>query len=238
MRKQRRWNLLATLALLLAVILAFVAITRIDITPVQTRDSLRLSTSARSLTVDPRQLPPSGWTTLRGELLNAGEARVDQDALEAAPLHAQLGVYANTTSELALSVPSYAASGYIWMVWDGALQAYLEDAGISIDERITLLNTLITDAPPELDPVGDGYERLADGGYYQLFTYRGRYLLDQASFRHYPFMSVSLPLLLEADDLDGSLSYEQFRLEPDIRNSGMGFNARILGWLNQGWSIA
>ena len=125
MRKQRRWNLLATLALLLAVILAFVAITRIDITPVQTRDSLRLSTSARSLTVDPRQLPPSGWTTLRGELLNAGEARVDQDALEAAPLHAQLGVYANTTSELDLSVPSYSASGYIWMVWDGALQAYL-----------------------------------------------------------------------------------------------------------------
>ena len=24
----------------------------------------------------------------------------------------------------------------------------------------------------------------------------------------------------------------------DIRDSGMGFNARILGWLNQGWSIA
>ena len=238
MRKQRRWNLLATLALLLAVILAFVAITRIDITPVQTRDSLRLSTSARSLTVDPRQLPPSGWTTLRGQLLNAGEARVDQDALEAAPLHVQVGVYANTTSELDLSVPSYASSGYIWMVWDGALQAYLEDAGISIDERITLLNTLITDAPPELDPVGDGPERLADGGYYQLFTYRGRYLVDQASFRHYPFMSISLPVLIEANDLDGSLSYEQLRLEPDIRNSGMGFNARILGWLNQGWSIA
>ena len=51
-------------------------------------------------------------------------------------------------------------------------------------------------------------------------------------------MSVSLPLLIEANDLDGSLSYEQLRLEPDIRNSGMGFNARILGWLNQGWSIA
>ena len=63
-------------------------------------------------------------------------------------------------------------------------------------------------------------------------------MLDQASFRHYPFMSVSLPLLIEANDLDGSLSYEQLRLEPDIRNSGMGFNARILGWLNQGWSIA
>ena len=238
MRKQRRWNLLATLSLLLAVILAFIAITRIDIIPVQTRDALRLSNSARSLSTDPRHLPPSGWTTLRGELLNAGEARVDQDGLEAAPLHAQLGVYAGTTSELDLSVPSFAGSGYIWMIWDEPLQRYLEQSGISIDQRLTLLNTLITDAPPELDPVGDGPERLADGGYYQLFRYRGRYLIDQASFRHYPFMSVSLPLLIEADDLDGSLSYEQLRIEPDIRNSGMGFNARILGWLNQGWSMA
>jgi hypothetical protein len=237
-RKQRRWNLLAMLSLLLAAILALAAITRIDVRPVQTRDVLRLSTAARALTIDPRQLPVSGWSTLRGELLDASEARADQAALEAAPFRVQVGVYANTTSELDLSVPSYAASGYVWMVWNEALQRYLEAAQITIDQRFTLLNTLITDAPPELQPVSDGPERLADGDYYQLFTYRGRYLLDQASFRHYPFMSVSLPLVIEADDVDGSLSYGQLRLEPDIRNSGMGFYARILGWLNQGWSIA
>ncbi|WP_347238850.1 hypothetical protein [Cyanobium sp. FACHB-13342] len=238
MRKQRRWNLLATLSLLLAVILALIAITRIDIKPVQTRDALRLSTSARSLTIDPDHLPASGWTTLRGDLLNAGEAKVDQEALATAPYRAQVGVYANTASELDLSVPSFASSGYIWLIWDEPLQRYLDAAGIAIDQRFTLLNTLITDAPPELNPVGEGPERRADGGYYQLFTYRGRYLLDQASFRHYPFMSISLPLFIEADDVDGSLSYNQLRLEPDIRDSGMGFNARILGWLNQGWSIA
>lgn len=238
MRKQRRWNLLATLSLLLAVILALIAITRIDIQPVQTRDALRLSTSARSLTIDPDHLPASGWTTLRGDLLNSGEAKVDQEALATAPYRAQVGVYANTASELDLSVPSFASSGYIWLIWDEPLQRYLDAAGISIDQRFTLLNTLITDAPPELNPVGEGPERRADGGYYQLFTYRGRYLLDQASFRHYPFMSISLPLFIEADDVDGSLSYNQLRLEPDIRDSGMGFNARILGWLNQGWSIA
>ncbi|MBD2423731.1 hypothetical protein H6G16_09615 [Cyanobium sp. FACHB-13342] len=237
-RKQRRWNLLATLSLLLAVILALIAITRIDIKPVQTRDALRLSTSARSLTIDPDHLPASGWTTLRGDLLNAGEAKVDQEALATAPYRAQVGVYANTASELDLSVPSFASSGYIWLIWDEPLQRYLDAAGIAIDQRFTLLNTLITDAPPELNPVGEGPERRADGGYYQLFTYRGRYLLDQASFRHYPFMSISLPLFIEADDVDGSLSYNQLRLEPDIRDSGMGFNARILGWLNQGWSIA
>jgi hypothetical protein len=237
-RKQRRWNLLAMLSVLLAAILALVAITRIDVRPVQTRDVLRLSTAPRALTIDPRQLPPSGWSTRRGELLDAGEALVDQAALEAAPFQVQVGVYANTASELDLSVPSYAASGYVWMIWSEPLQRYLEAAGITIDQRFTLLNTLITDAPPELQPVGDGAEKLADGGYYQLFSFRGRYLLDQASFRHYPFMSVSLPLILEANDVDGSFGYRQLRLLPDTRNSGMGFNARILGWLNQGWSIA
>ncbi len=226
------------LSVLLAAILALVAITRIDVRPVQTRDVLRLSTAPRALTIDPRQLPPSGWSTRRGELLDAGEALVDQAALEAAPFQVQVGVYANTASELDLSVPSYAASGYVWMIWSEPLQRYLEAAGITIDQRFTLLNTLITDAPPELQPVGDGAEKLADGGYYQLFSFRGRYLLDQASFRHYPFMSVSLPLILEANDVDGSFGYRQLRLLPDTRNSGMGFNARILGWLNQGWSIA
>jgi len=237
-RKQRRWNLLATLSLLLAVILALIAITRIDIKPVQTRDTLRLSSAARALSIDPDHLPASGWTTLRGGLLNSGEARVDQEGLATAPYRAQVGVYANTASELDLSVPSFASSGYIWLICDEPLQRYLDAADISIDQRLTLLNTLITDAPPELTPVGEGPERRADGGYYELFTYRGRYLLDRASFRHYPFMSISLPLFLEADDVDGSLSYDQLRLEPDIRDSGMGFNARILGWLNQGWSIA
>jgi hypothetical protein len=50
-------------------------------------------------------------------------------------------------------------------------------------------------------------------------------------------MSVSLPLSLEVDDVDGALWYQQLRLEPDIRNSGMGLYAKIIDWLNLGWSI-
>ena len=171
-------------------------------------------------------------------MLSADETRVDQEELVAAQHLVRVGVYATTTSELDLSVPSYSSSGYVWLNWKEPLQRYLEANEATIDERFTLLNTLITDAPPELEPVGQEPERLDDGSYYQLFTYRGRYYLDQASFRHYPFMNVSLPLVIEADDVDGSLGYKSLRLEPDIRNSGMGLFARIIGWLNQGWSIA
>lgn len=220
------------------MILAMLAIGRIDVTQVQRRDSLRLSAAARALNTDPRHLPASGWSTVRGELLNDAETRADQEELEAATHRVQVGVYANTTSELDLSIPSYSSSGYVWLRWDAPLQAYLDSKGATIDQRFALINTLITDAPPQLEPVGAKAERLEDGSYYQLFMFRGRYYLDQASFRHYPFMSVSLPLAIEANDVDGGLNYGELRLEPDIRNSGMGLFAQIIGWLNQGWSIA
>jgi len=220
------------------MILALMAISRIDVLQVRSRDNLRLATAARALNIDPRELPPSRWSTLRGTLLSDDEARIDQKELETATKHVKVGIYANTTSELELGTPSYAASGYVWLIWDQTLQTYLETKNATIAERFSLINTLITDAPPQLEPVGDKPERLADGSYYQLFTFRGRYYVDKASFRHYPFMSVSLPLALEVDDVDGGLSYSQLRLEPDIRNSGMGLFAHIIGWINQGWSIA
>lgn len=235
---QKRWNLFAITSVVLAMILALIAIGRIDVTQVQGRDALRLSSSGRALTTDPAQLPASGWNTLRGDVLGDGEARVDQRELEAAAHHVQVGVYVNSTSELDLSVPSYSASGYVWLHWQEPLQRYLESNDATIAQRFALLNTLITDAPPQLQQVGNEPVRLEDGSYYQLFTYRGRYYIDQASFRHYPFMSVSLPLAIEIDDVDGGLDYGQLRLEPDIQNSGMGLFARIIGWLNQGWSIA
>ena len=238
MRKQKRWNILAIIALVLAMILAVMAISRIDVMKVRNRDNLRLASSARALNTDPSQLPPSRWSTLRGSLLSDDEARTDQKELETVKNVVKVGIYTNTTSELELGIPSYAASGYVWLIWQEPLQQYLEAKNATIAERFSLINTLITDAPPQLEPVGREPERLEDGSYYQLFTFRGRYYVDKASFRHYPFMSVSLPLAIEIDDVDGGLSYSQLRLEPDIRNSGMGLFAHIIGWINQGWSVA
>jgi hypothetical protein len=220
------------------MILAVMAISRIDVMKVRNRDNLRLASSARALNTDPSQLPPSRWSTLRGSLLSDDEARTDQKELETVKNVVKVGIYTNTTSELELGIPSYAASGYVWLIWQEPLQQYLEAKNATIAERFRLINTLITDAPPQLEPVGREPERLEDGSYYQLFTFRGRYYVDKASFRHYPFMSVSLPLAIEIDDVDGGLSYSQLRLEPDIRNSGMGLFAHIIGWINQGWSVA
>ena len=237
-RKAMRWNVLTIVSVLVAFILALSALAKLDVTPVRSRDLLRLTSASRALTTASGQGAGS-WSSVRGERLNEGEQRVDQQSLEQAEHHVQVGVYVTSTYDLNLSIPSFSSNGYVWLHWDEPLQRYLEGRQTTIDERIKLLNGLLSDADPVLQPFGDeGAEQLEDGSYYQLFTYIGRFYIDLASFRHYPFTTVSLPLALEVNDVDGLLDYSHLRLEPDIQNSGMGLYAGVIGWLNRGWSIA
>ena len=227
-------------AVVLAAILAILGISRIDVSPVQSRDALRLSSASRALTTLPLgEKPPIGvWSAMRGDQLSTGEERVDRAELEQAPYKVQVGVYSTSNYELDLTVPSYSSSGYVWLRWEEPMQRYVEDRGGDISSLFIVLNTLLSDKDSSLAPVGKAPIQLADGSYYQLFTYVGRYYVDRASFRHYPFMTISLPLVIEANDVDGQLGYRNLRLIPEIRNSGMGLYARIIGWLNTGWSIA
>jgi hypothetical protein len=237
-RKQKHWNILAAISILLAAVLAVSGISELDVSRVPSRDALRLASSSRALTTDARRLPSDGWTSLRGQLLSERETTTDQQALEDAKFHIQAGVYATSTYDLDLSIPSYSANGYVWLRWDEAMQQYLKDQDQSINERITLVNALLSDADPVLTPLAPQPEQQADGSYYQLFTYLGRFYIDKASFRHFPFVTVSLPLVLEMEDIDGSFDYTNLRFEADVQNSGMGLFAGIIGWLNRGWSIA
>ena len=240
LRRQRGWNLLAIVAVVLAAILAILGIGRIDVSPVQSRDSLRLSSSARALTTLPlgQQRAPGVWTPLRGDQLSDGEARVDRSEFDQARYKVEVGVYSTSNYELDLRGPSYSGNGYVWLRWQEPMQRYAESHGGDISRLFTVLNTLLSDRDATLNPVGNAPVRLADGSYYQLFTYVGRYYIDQASFRHYPFMTISLPVAIEANDVDGELGYRDLRLIPEIQNSGMGLYSQIIGWLNTGWSIA
>ena len=237
-RKQKHWNILAAVSILLAAVLAVSGIRELDVDRVPSRDALRLASSSRALTTDPGRLPGDGWTSLRGQLLSDRETTTDQQALEDATHHIQAGVYATSTYDLDLSIPSYSANGYVWLRWQEPLQRYLEEQNQTISERITLVNALLSDADPTLTPLSPSPVRQADGTYYQLFTYIGRFYIDKASFRHFPFVTVSLPLVLEMEDVDGGFDYPNLRFEPDVQNSGMGLFAGIIGWLNRGWSIA
>ena len=237
-KKQKHWNLLAVVSILLAGLLAFTGINRLDVGRVPSRDALRLSSASRSLTTDSQRIPGDGWTSLRGEKLSGQEMVLDQQGLEDASYQVQVGIYATSTYDLDLSIPSYSSNGYVWMRWGDELQRYLSERDQTIEQGITLVNGLLSDADPVLTPMSSAPVHNDDGTYYQLFSYIGRFYIDKASFRHFPFVTVSLPLVLEMEDVNGSLDYPHFRFEPDIQNSGMGLFAGIIGWLNRGWSIA
>jgi hypothetical protein len=239
-RRRRKWNILAIASVVLAALLSIVGVTSLNVDQVPGRDSLRLSSASRALTTSVDRLPRDGWSSQRGESLSGGEIQADIDALDDAQYHVKIGVYSNSTYDLDLSIPSFSSNGYVWMRWKQPLQDYLEANDTDLQEHISLLNALLSDADPVLHPVQDKPAILSDGTYYQLYTYVGRFYIDRASFRHFPFLTISLPIAIEADDVAGGLGYGTLRFEPDSRNSGMGLYAGtgIIGWLNRGWSIA
>ena len=237
-KKQKHWNILAVVSILLAGLLAFSGINMLDVGRVPSRDALRLSSASRALTTDTRRMRGDGWTSLRGDKLSDQEMVLDQQRLDEAQYHVQVGIYATSTYDLDLSIPSYSSNGYVWMRWGEELQSYLNERDQTIEQGITLVNGLLSDADPVLTPMSSAPVHNDDGTYYQLFSYIGRFYIDKASFRHFPFVTVSLPLVLEMEDVNGALDYPHFRFEPDIQNSGMGLFAEIIGWLNRGWSIA
>lgn len=236
-RQQRRWNLIAITAVVIAAILAISAITWIDDPQVANRDTVRLSSDSQVLVSQPKRSPGNGWSRQQSQPLGNDDQRQQQDPQDAL-YQIQAGIYTTSTSELDLNVPSYNGIGYIWLRWQEPFQQYLERNMATVNERMVLLNRLISDANPSLEPISKTPQKEADGSYYQLFSFKGRYYINNASFRHYPFMKVSLPIALEADDIDGQLDYSQLRFIPDTQNSGIGLYTHIIGWLNHGWSIA
>ena len=237
-RQRRRWNLIAITAVVVAALTALGAVTWLDKPQISNPDAVHLTAAPHNLANTPRRLTFGDIKRARGERAVDADRSIHQTPSDQAPYQVEVGVYTTSTSELELEVPSYTGSGYIWLHWNEAFQRYLERSNTTIEKRIVLLNSLISDATRGLSQIGNQPEQLDDGSYYQLFSFKGRYYIDQANFARYPFLTFSLPLALEVDDIDGDLDFDQLRLIPDLQNSGLGLYARITGWLNYGWSMA
>ena len=235
--QQQQWNLISAVALVLAMIVAVTGISRLNFPGQGRNDTLVLSSAPRHEVLRSSSHELDGWSSLRSPPLPQEELRLDATKADQARYRIEVGIYTTNTYDLDLSVPSFAANGYIWMKWQEPLQEYLEANELSLEDRIIMLNELLSDAEPGLQAVGK-IETLDDGSYYQLFTFLGRFYIDHANFRHFPFITVSLPIVLEADDVDGDFEYRNLRFIPDVDNSGMGLFSGIIGWLKRSWSIA
>ena len=237
-RKQRRWNVLALVAVLMALGLLLLSLGHIELNGMQSRDFLRLASTPRALTTSRAVGPWAVEGRLRGEPLTPAEAQADQQDFDAAPYQVYVGVYSTNNHGLDLRIPSFLSNGYVWMNWDAAMQRYLQEHKLTINRLVVPVNLLTGNATSALDPVADDPLELPDGRFYQLFTYQGSFYIDRVDFRRFPFLQFSLPLALEVNDPDGVLDYRNLRLVPELKNSGIGSYADITGLLVQGWSFA
>ena len=123
----------------------------------------------------------------------------------------------------------------IWMSWGQPFQDYLAGRGLAVSEIISLEN----DINPEtslITPLRDVHE-FEDGTFGQGMLYTGDFYIDNLDLRRFPFNSASLPVVLEVDDSIGDLTYDNLRLIPDLRDSGIGQYSDLFGWLTRGWSF-
>jgi len=236
--RQKPWNLAALLLVLLTALLMLLAVLSVQTEPLATGDSLHLTATPHRLDLARGERPDS--LLLRDPGVLPRGPTPGGESPGAGVLQVAAGVYAMNITAIDLQVPSFSSTGYVWFRWDERVQQYLQQHDLKLWRVITPVNLL--DIPQTADavfqPIGaDLPIRRNDGTYYQIVAYRGSFYIDRADFRRHPFTRLSLPLLLEADDIQ--LDYRAFRLVPDLEGSGVGqFVGVNTGWMNQGWNLA
>lgn len=232
----RPWNRLALLLVGLSILLMVAAVFSVQPRGHATGDELLL-TSAPGSVLQQKRL--SEGRLDRGVSLDRAALRLDQERLKHTPLTLKVGVYAMNNYAINLQVPSFSSTGYVWFKWDQAVQDYFQAHGLKVWKVVTPINLL--DIPQAADsvfqPIGEDRPlRMADGSYYQIVSYKGEFFVDRADFTQHPFTRVSLPIMLEPDDIE--LSYGMLRLMPDLEGSGVGqFIDRSNGWIDIGWDL-
>jgi hypothetical protein len=234
----KNWNAAALGVALLSIVLMVLAVLSVDRAPSPIADGLRLTTTPSAGLNAPWMRQDS--LLQRDGHASRGEVIADAPAADSHAMVVKVGLYGVNHYNIDLKVPSFDSTGYVWFQWDQSMQHYLQSHGLKIWTLIAPINLL--NIPQSADsvfqPIGaDAPIRKPDGSYYQIVAYKGTFFVDRTDFRRHPFTLLSLPIMLEADDIN--LAYPALRLEPDLSGTGSGqFVANSNGWINLGWSIA
>jgi hypothetical protein len=156
------------------------------------------------------------------------------------PMKIKMGLYAVNNYNINLQSPSFESSGYWWLKWGDDLQAYLTENNLMIWKVLTPVNLINIPqyANSVFIPTGNTKPTLMqDGNWYLTGAYSGEFFIDRSDFRRHPFTTLSLPIMIEADDVE--LNNSKLQILPDTQGSGIGqFIDSNLGWINQGWTLA
>lgn len=236
-RHSRGWNVLTLLLCVALVIGGTQMVSRLEL-PASKVGDLIVQTSSPSVSRRGSSRLGLDDGGERGLQQNLQQLEADQLALSATKHKILAGIYAANNFGLELATPAYSSTGQIWLIWEEPLQRYMESRQMSIDNVVTILNVLDQPARQALEKQTEAPIRLGSDRYVQRFTYQGKFKIDRIAMKHFPFNSLSLPVILEAGDPYGMLNYGNLRLIADTGGSGLGQFKAISGWINEGWSVA
>ena len=234
---QKPWNIAALVIGIICLLMLTVAVTSITVSPATTGDFLELKShipSVKNATQLSRGFPARG---LRSDQLNSIQLH---KPLKSVPMTISAGVYAMNNYGIDPQLPSFSSTGYMWFVWKDDLQEYLESKDLDVWKVMAPVNLL--ELPNGSDSVflptgSDKPIKMANGDWYQTVAYKGKFFIDKTDFSRYPFTSVSLPIMIEADDI--YLPYNSLRIIPGEQGSGIGqFITPSAGWVHHGWSLS
>jgi len=236
---RKPWNISALIAGFVGIALMVAAVFSIESTATRTGDYLLLDNPQH------HSIPRPNKRGLGGLLRRDIDAPPKQEQATSAPQNSKpfkvkMGFYAVNNYNITPQVPSFDSAGYVWFIWQDDLQEYLTKNDLKIWEVMTPVNLLglPSGASSVFNPTtgSDKPIRMKDGSLYLTGSYKGTFYIDRSDFRYHPFTRLSLPIMVEADDI--LLSYNKLQFIPDATGSGVGqFIDASNGWVNTGWAI-
>ena len=149
----------------------------------------------------------------------------------------RVGLFVTDNYSIDMAVPMYASEGMFWASWSPALQAKFDAAGMDTDDLLTFING-VEGWDSRVNAVGRAPLRLANGDYYQLYTFSTKFAINQLGLHHFPFQRMHLPIQVEINDESNLFQFEKLRLIPDHHDSGIGPAIDINGFITRAWRIA
>lgn len=233
---RKPWNASTLVMAIVAIGLMLTAVFSIHIDPSRTGDYLEITNSKqqalfhknkKELGLLQRKIQKP---VVKPETSNLEPGQVN-------PMKVKVGIYATNNFEIDPNTPSFKSIGYVWFKWQDDLQNYLVENNLEIWKVMVPINLL--DIPESSDSVFTPTSepiRMDDGSWYLTGSYSGTFYIDDTDFRRYPFARLSLPIMIEADNI--RLDYDVLRIEPDLTGSGIGqFVNTSVEWVNTGWSL-
>jgi hypothetical protein len=233
------WNTSALIASIFGIALMVAAVFSIQDKPTKTGDYLQLQNPQHHSIV---QQDKAQLGLLRRDIdivPKPGDAATPSED-DNEPFKVKIGFYASNNYNITPQVPSFDSTGYAWFIWQDDLQDYLTKNNLNIWEVMTPINllSLPNGAGSVFAPTtgSDKPIRMKDGSWYLTSSYKGTFYVDRSDFRYHPFTRLSLPIMVEPDDI--LLSHNKLQIIPDAAGSGVGqFIDASKGWVNTGWAI-